>query len=375
MALPVPVKTWLISPNNTLPSNVGPADPQGRARDLADFFGTVVTQLLALSATLPTPITVAGSSDGTSNTSPPTIPSANYWVPGSAVFKQNLYDYFGSGSASSLWVVLQFGPSQLAFCFERATSQFTARWSETGAFVAPVASNLRPTAIDEVLLFYTSAGFFGTYGNFNMDGQGIINSSNSYLNYAQQVQIGLANDLSCFYVVSYRSQAVAQIIWFGTMQNAVIAPPYDWSAAKVMFMSGNLRFRQYGGQYSESTGNGWQPRATLDSNGVFLLPPVIPNNGFNSGGGGGGVVYQDVPLNALMFNGTVDLDTNAFPLSNVSVYSPARYGLKGVLTDVWFGPANGNTYTYPASAPLAPDLFQANDLVLPWDGTTTILFA
>jgi hypothetical protein len=140
-----------------------------------------------------------------------------------------------------------------------------------------------------------------------------------------------------------------------------------------MLMSGNLRFRQYAGQYNEGTTNGWQPRATLDSNGVFLLPPAIPNIG--TGSGSSSTCYADVPLNALIYNGTVDLDTNAFPLSNVSLYSPARYGLKGTLTDVWFGPANGNTYTYPASAPLAPDFFQANEFVLPWDGTTAILFA
>lgn len=373
MALPVPVKTWLISPNNTLPSNVGPTDYNGRTRDLADFFGTVVSQLLALSASLPTAIAVVGSSDGVSNTSSPALTGVNYWVPGSANFRQKMFDFFHSSGGPSLWVVMQFGTSQLSFSFAKNTNNFTAYWSPSGSFAAPTASNLRPIAGDEVLLWYTYAGYYQNYGCFNMDSQGIINSANNYLNYTQQVQIGLASDLSGFYAVSFRSQVAAQVIWFGSLQNAVwTTPPYDWSAAKAMIMSGNLRFAQFGGQYNESTGNGWQPRASLDSNGVFFMPPCIPNNGSGSTNGN---VYASIPLNALMYNATVDLDTNAFPLSSVSLYSPTRRGLKGTLTDVWFGPANGNTYTYPASAPTSPSFFQANELVLPWDGTTTILFA
>jgi len=372
MALPVPVKTWLISANNTLPSNVGPTDSSGRPRDLADFWGTVVDQLLSLSSGS---IAVVGSSDGINNTSPPLLPSANYWTSGSTDFRQGFYQYFENSGTPSLWVVLQFGPSQLLFAIWRDAGQFVSYWSPSGSFAAPVSATSRPVAGDEILLSYSGGvNWFRGYGIFNKDGQGIINTSNSYLNYTQQVQVGLASDLSGFYAVSFRSQVPCATLWFGTLQNAVwTTPPYDWSAAKVMVFSGNLSYRQYAGYYSDGTGNGWQPRSTLDSAGVYLLPPAIPANGFNAGTNN--TCYADVPNNALIYNGTVDLDTNAFPLSNVSLYSPARYGLKGVLTDLWFGPANGNTYTYPLAAPLAPDLFQAGEFVFPWDSSTSILFA
>jgi hypothetical protein len=372
MALPVPVKTWLISPNNTLPSNVGPTDSAGRTRDLADFWGTVVDQLLALSSGT---ISVVASSDGINNISPPTIPSANYWTAGSANMRQGMFQYFESGGWLSLWVILQIGPSQLSFCFYRDLQQFVAYWSPSGAFVAPSTNTSRPVAGDEILLtFSPSVGYFRNYGIFNKDNQGIINQTNNYLNYTQQVQVGLASDLSGFYAVSFRSQVACEVLWFGTLQNAVwTTPPYNWSTAKVMFHSGNLTYRQYAGYYGQGTGQGWQPRSTLDSNGVYLLAPAIPANGFDVGSSG--TCYGDVPNNSIVYNGTVDLDTNAYPLSNVSVYSPSRYGLKGVLTDLWFGPANGSTYTFPSSAPLAPNFFQANEFVFPWDGATPILFA
>lgn len=373
MALPVPVKTWNISANNAVPSNVGPADPLGRTKDLADFWCTVVDQLLLLD---PINITVAGSSDGVSNVSPPVLPSANYWTYGNTDFRTRIYNYFAFGGGNSMWIVLNIGTSQLALTFNSSDATFSAYWSPGANFAAPVFANRRPEAtVDERQLAFFISGNIGyqAYGVFNKDNQGIINTSNSYLNYTQQIHVGLASDYSGFYAVSFRSQVPAMMVWFGTLQNAVYTtPPYDWSAAKVMFLSGNQSFTQVTGYFSDSTGSGWQPRSSLDTNGVFFTAPAIPANGFNIFNGG---LYGSVANNAIMYNATVDLDTLAYPIANIGLYSPTRYGLKGSLTDLWWGPGNGNTYTYPASSPLTPSFFQANDLIFPWDGVTAINFA
>lgn len=372
MALPVPVKTWLFSTNNARPSTAGVLDPLGRTRDLVDFWCTVVDSLLALD---PINITVAGSSNGVDNVSPPTLPSSNYWIYPNTNFRNHIPNYYNFPGQNSMWVVLNIGLSQMAITFEGNSGAFSVYWSPGSLFAAPLVASRRPEAPDEQQLVNFSSGYFGVpfYGVFNKDNQGIINTSNSYLNYTQQIQVALASDLSGFYAVSFRSQVPAMMVWFGTLSNVVYnIPPYDWSTAKVMFMSGNQNMQQVSGLYNASTGSGWQPRSTLDPSSVFLMAPAIPSLFTNDFSGG---TYNGVINNAIMYNATVDLDTLAYPLSNVSVYSPSRFGLKGVLTDLWWGPANGNTYTYPASSPLAPSFFQANDFVFPWDSTTTINFS
>lgn len=389
MPLPTPAKTWLISPNNTLPSNTTITDSYGRGRDLADFWGVVVQRLLSLSGSL---ITVRGSSDGTNNASAsPTMNGTNFWTNASTNFRSGVLNGFTTSTVNSVWIVLRFGTggSELALTFfggGQTTTfpnrRFLAYYSASGAFVAPVNNQSRPTAPDEVLVF--GRGNIGgnggvdwfnnpqTAGIYNQDNLGIINTANSYLNYTQQVHVGLASDLSGFYAVSFRAQAPALIVWFGTLQNAVTnTGSFNWSTAKVFFMSGNQTFAQFGGIFNAGWNIGYQARSNLDTAGVLLVPAAIPNLSGNTAAAN----YGTVALNSIMYNATVDLDTNEFPISPISLYSPVRFGLKGLLTDLWFGPANGNTYTYPASAPTAPNFFQANDFIFPWDGATQILFA
>jgi hypothetical protein len=248
MALPVPVKTWLFSTNNARPSNVGVLDPLGRTRDLADFWSTVVDALLSLD---PINITVAGSSNGVDNTSPPTLGPTNYWAYPNLNFRNNIQSYYQFGG-NSMWMILNIGTSQMAISFTGNTATFSVYWSPLALFAAPLTSNRRPEAVDEQMLVSFTSGFIGyqEYGVFNKDNQGIINVTNSYLNYTQQIQVGLADDYSGFYAVSFRSQVPAMMVWFGTLSNAVYTtPPWNWSTAKVMFISGNQSMTQVSGYY------------------------------------------------------------------------------------------------------------------------------
>lgn len=391
MPLPTPAKTWLISPNNTLTSNTTTTDSYGRGRDIADFWGVVVQRLLSLSSNS---ITVRGSSDGTTNISPITMNGVNLWTNASTNLRSGVLGGFTTTTVNSVWIVLRFGTGgpELALSFVGGSSspvpsfpnrRFVAYYSPSGAFIAPANSQSRPTATDEVLIFGRGNGFSNngvdwynnpqTAGVYNQNNLGIINTSNSYANYTQQVHVGLASDLSGFYAVSYRAQVPALMVWFGTLQNAITnSGSFNWSTAKVFFMSGDQTFAQFGGIYNQGWNIGYQARSNLDTAGVLFMPAAIPNLSGSTAAGN----FETVALNSIMFNGSgVDLDTNEFPISPISLYSPVRFGLKGILTDLWFGPSGGNTYTYPSSAPTAPNFFQANNFIFPWDGATQILFA
>ena len=186
MALPVPVKTWLISPNNTLPTNGSSnTDYTGRSKDVADFFGTLITSLLSLGAGN---IVVIGSSDGRSNIgSPPIFDGTNYWLPSTTNFRDSFYDLWNNGLwDKSIWIVLEMGSpgaDQIAISFTRqvfGTGAFEIYWSPSGAFAPPLNNTRRPEAPDQVMLTYSYASYVPSYGLvgygiFNKDFQGIIN--------------------------------------------------------------------------------------------------------------------------------------------------------------------------------------------------------
>lgn len=370
MALPTPVKTWLFSANNTLPTNGSSnTDSTGRTQDIADFLGTVVTQLLTLGA--PSGVSLVGSSDGRSNISPSTMNGTNLWLSGSSAFRSNMYEYFQyyGPATKTMWAVLQLPDGQLALVFHWRSSTFRALWSPGSLFVAPSDSMDLPSAVDAQIVQYWASGSFNNYGMWNHDSQGIINTSNNYASYTQKVQVGLANDGKGFYAVSFRANVPCFMMWFGKLQSPITsAPPYDWSAAYVMMMSGSQSIRQITGPHYDSSG--FQPRSSLDVNAARFMVPCI--NTANTNGLGGN--YDGFAGNPYQYNGVMDPDSGTYTLAPIGMYSPTRTGVKGILTDLWWGPGNGNTYTYPAST-LTPNFFQANDLVFPWDGVTSISFS
>ena len=372
MPLPTLSKTWVISPNNSLPTNgTSNTDSIGRQKDIADFLGTVVTQLIALSGGL---VTCVGSSDGVTNVSSPTLNATNLWTSGSTDFRNGVQGVFnGSGSiVNTPWVVLDFPEGQLMMCFHQSASVFVVGWSETKVYVAPASATNRPTAVDEAVLQVWTSTYYTNLGMWNQDTLGITNSANSYSSYTQQVQVGLTSDALGFYAVSFRANVPAFVIWFGKLQSPIVGTlpgSYDWTDAYVMMMSGNQNVRQVcGPQYDAS---GYQPRASYDTNAARFVVPCIASGNTSTFSGN----YDSWPGNAYQYSGSADADTGTYTLAPIGLYSPTRSGIKGVLTDLWWGPGGGSTYTYPASAPLAPEFFQANDLVFPWDATTTILFS
>lgn len=361
MSLPIPAKSWLISANNSsLTNGVTNTDSIGRKRDVADFFGVLATELITLGA-----LTVVGSSDGVSNVSPPTLGPTNYWLPGSTNFRDAVFQALGPsyiGVQPCPWLILQLGAGQLAFTLGHndpiTGRNFVVYWSPAGLFTAPADPNHRPEASDEQKLVTCQCS---DNNLFNQDSLGIINSSNAYASYTQQIHVVLANDLSGFWAVSYRAFQPAFFMWFGGLSNPITTTTgtgNDWATAKAMFVSGNLTQRQIVGPYGDTLG--YQMRSTYEPNGIRAVMPCGPN--FD--GNGNPTTYQGVAYNPLIFNAYVDLDTGLLPIFPIGAYSPTWKGIKGILTDVWWGASNGNANVYPSSGPI--EFVQINDVIVPW---------
>lgn len=162
MALPTPTNTWSISANNTVYTNgANNTDSDGRRRDIADFLGTMVTQLITLGAG---DIVCVGSSDGVTNVSPVTLNGTNLWLSGSTDFRASIYNHTSNSysTLNSVWVILQLGSSagspQVLIAIANTGSNYSDPryfymwYSPTGAFGVPLAAWDRPTAVDEVLV-------------------------------------------------------------------------------------------------------------------------------------------------------------------------------------------------------------------------------
>jgi hypothetical protein len=369
MGLPPFAKTWYFSPNNQLLTNgTSNSDYGGRFKDVADFLGTVVTQVLALAAANGISVTCLGSSDGGLGNVTAPLDGVNRWVSGSSTFRTSVTNAINNTGNSS-WVVLAFPDGILMMCFWRDNNAFAAYWADAGVYIPPTTTTDRPTLSilggSESLVCYFSLSAYPHYygGAFNQENDGIVNANCSYSNYTQSVQIALAGDGSGFWAISFRDNVPAQVLWFGGLNN----PVTNWDTAKLMFISGIPTVSQLCGVFSAW---GAHIRASLDTTGVdAVIPAIITNTGINNGN------YQYLAMNPVTQNGIADTDTGAYPILPIGIYSPSKYGIKGTLTDLWWGAAGGNQYTYPDSPLIALQFVQAYDLIFPWDGLTAPLFA
>lgn len=361
MTLPK-TKTWLISPNNSVATNgANNNDYYNRIKDIADVLGTIVSQLISLA---PASVHLVSSSDGVSNVNPANFSdSTNYWVSGSSSFRNTVVTHVNTAysNPNALWAIIQFPTGQLCLSINITgissnVSQFQAYWT-TGTFSVPTDQYSRPTASPEYKVSQWQIN--SNYGGiFNQDNLGIVNVGCNYTNYTHKVHVGLANDYSSFYAVSFRSYIPDFAISFSDLTN----PVTNWDVAKVMFTSGNLSVKQLIGPYYDSFG--YQIRASLDTSGVKAVIPCIGNSDSQSNGSN----YQLIAANPVIFNAIADNDTGNFPFYPVGIYSPTNHGIKGSLSDIWWGASNGNANTYPSTG--AVEYIQANDLVFPWSGAS-----
>ena len=372
MALPTPTNTWSISENNTVFTNgANNTDYQGRYRDIADYLGTMVTELIALGAGQ---VVCVGSSDGTTTS----LAGVNYWVSGSSNFRQLFFlASQGYGGQPSAWVILQLGSAigspQVAITATESPNPgntpyyFSIWYSPTGTFAFPVSVYARPVAGDEQKLaeFIIS----GSGGLFNQDNLGIVNIGNSFTSYTQQIHVGLGFNTGVpvsFYAVTYHSFFPGFVIWFGPLDNPVVTTTgsgRNWATARACFMSGNLAQRNLVGPYGD--GSGLQIRSTYEPNGLRAVMPSTQN--FDIGTNGSN--YQSVAYNPIVYNAIADLDTGFLPVMPIGAYSHNFKGIKGTFSDIWWGASNGNANVYPISGPV--EFIQVNDVIFPWSTTAT----
>lgn len=371
MALPTPTNTWTISPNNTIYTNGSTnTDSDGRRRDIADFLGTFVSQLIILGGG---DIVCVGSSDGVSTSTTGT----NYWVAGSTNFRQSIYNATSPYNVyPATWVILALGSGpgapQIAITVGQSDGSyyslryFSMYYSPSGAFAFPGTVYDRPVAsVDEILLGYWDCKS-NSGGIFNQDNLGIVNTNNSFTSYTQQIHVGLgrspAGAVTSFYAVTYHSFFPSFIIWFGGLDNAVATTtgsPRNWTTAKACFQSGSLSQRNLVGPYGD--GAGLMIRSTYEPNGLRAVMPSTQN--FD--GQGNSTNYQGVAYNPVIYNAVPDLETGLLPVLPIGAYSHNYKGIKGLFSDIWWGASNGNANVYPASGPV--EFIQVNDVILPWD--------
>jgi hypothetical protein len=205
-------------------------------------------------------------------------------------------------------------------------------------------------------------------GLFNQDNLGIVNNANSFTSYTQQIHVGLGVDgaggPTSFWAVSYHAFFPGFLIWFGGLDNGLvgtIAPFRDWSTSKACFVSGNFSQRNLVGAYGD--GAGVQLRSTYQSTGLRAVMPSTQN--FDNGTNGSN--YQSVAYNPVIYNSTPDFDSGLLPVLPIGAYSHAYKGIKGLISDVWFGASNGNANVYPSTGPI--QFIQVNDCIFPWNVT------
>ena len=357
-------KTWLLSENNSATTNgSNNSDWQGRRRDVADVLGIIINELILLN---PTKVSLVSSSDGVSNVNPLNFSNTtNYWVSGSNNFRTNIENHIFGYFNNSVWAILQFPDGQLLFALSRADlydNYFQVYWTPT-TFTIPGAATWRPTSVAEVQLSswrVSDQNFTQTDngGIFNHNNLGIINYSSNYTSYTHKVHVLMSDDGKSFYTVSFRDGVPEFIMCFSDLLN----PVTNWDSAKIFFMSGTTDLlKQLVGPYDDS--NGYQMRSSIDS----TVKAIVPAIG-NSDSGTNLTNYQNLALNSLTSNGTVDSDTGNYPLFPIAIYSPTYFGVKGSLPDMWWGVSGGNSNTYPSTGSV--EYIQANDIVLPWVGTS-----
>ena len=370
MALPTPTNTWLISPNNAVYTNgSNNTDSDGRRKDIADFLGTLVTQLIVLGAGS---VVCKGSSDGVSTSTT----GVNYWVSGSPNFRTSVYNatnQYGSGSVAT-WVVFSLGSGagapQIAITLGQSSGNtydpryFSMYYSPSAGFTLPSTAYDRPTAGDEVQLAYWNC-LSNWGGLFNQDNLGIVNTGNSFTSYTQQIHVGLGTfggQPVSFYAVSYHSFFPGFVLWFGGLDNAVVTTtgsPRNWTTAKACFTSGNLAQKNLVGPYGDAAG--LQIRSTYEPNGLRAVMPSTQN--FDAAGNS--TNYQGVAYNPVVYNAVPDLETGLLPVMPIGAYSHNYKGIKGLFSDIWWGASNGNANVYPASGSV--EFIQVNDVIFPWN--------
>lgn len=302
---------------------------------------------------------------------------------------------------------------------------FTVSWSKTGfsfphpatwgsALPAPWTGStwsgyssyyrrdsLKPIAADEEFLIFNSvfnndggvlfSGFHPNSAQMHCTNTssttGMICSSNSASNYNQRIHTALASDLSSFYVTAFRDGKHTFFMWFGGMEDGIssVATGRDWSKIKFAFANGGQPFtKQFGYPYFDqysSTGSycfdGMQIRCSYDKDGVKAVIPAVcgmngPNANYSQGLGTSSDTYCGVGLGALIGYGNKDAEQDQYPVYPIQIFSQKYPGIKGSLTDLWWGTYGGNCCVYPSTyssiGASGIKFIQINDIVVPWDG-------
>lgn len=355
MSLPTPTKTYLVDENTTLTtSGPLPGDYLLRKKDIADWLGIMVTKLV--SHNISTPLIVhKGSSDGVSRSTIAGGGVTNYWVQNSTDLKTSIYTITAYAfAADSIWVVLEFSAAgQLMLGFEKSTNYWKVGWSPGNHFIDPVGTDL-PTASDYVQI--QNMTFADAAAIFNMNNQGIVNSSQDHTSYDHKVQVVLANDGSGFYCASFRDNAVGYVMYFSGLDNTVGAP---WSSAVSFFMGENPSERYLVKRYN----SGWGTSLSVTGSAMQLNTPsaTIPY-----------VWNSDDAVHPVIWNVLGDSDiSGGFDMFPIPVYSKSvsgtATGIKGTMRDLWWGQDGGSLTVYPSTG--SAEFVQIGQVVFPWLST------
>jgi len=307
---------------------------------------------------------------------------------------------------------------------------FTVSWSKTG-FTFPFSSTwnsalpapwtgstwtgrsdhysratLKPIAIDEEILVFNSVYdndggviFNGIHYNQNQAHStntswttGIIGSNAMAPTFNQKLHIGLAENLSAFYVAAFRDNKHTFFMWFGDMEDGIKSSARDWTQQRFCLVNGGQPFtKQFGypiyDQYSSlgsNCFNGIQIRCSLDKDGVKAVIPSVcgingPNANFGQGLANVVEVYCGAPLSSLVGYGHKDAEVDQFPIYPFQIFSQKFPGIKGSLTDIWWGTYGGNCCVYPSTYSMTGasgiKFIQISDIVVPWDGVSIPQFS
>lgn len=369
MALPTPVKSYIVSPNNlmvTVQPNQQPwAD---RIRDIAKWLSIATTQLLAIAPGY----SHVGSCDSTT-LSPIGGSGLNLWDPGIgniASFGDFLYRWYNylSGPPMAPWIVMGLpGGAQICIGFERDSptgNHFRVLYSASGAFANPVSGYYLPQAADQRVICDSVFGY-SQVGVFNEDGQGITNSNANRSSYNQQIQVMAATDGSGFAMFSFVDNAMGFGLFFSTGLEQPVSATWSGVAPNdlpIMLATVYPTVRRI--VYYNAIG----------------IAPTTPGVSWALGGTVLGACNTGGDLSftrPVTWNVLPDSDVSAFGVYPIPIYGYSstgnQTGLKGVLRDIWWGQALGSCTLYPVSGP--PQFVQLGDIIVPWQSATLPLFA
>lgn len=319
MPLPTLVKTWQVSKNNTVPTQV---DALTQARRLMK---TIKDMMVGFGSNAPT---VGGSSNGTTAG----MDDVDRWSSDASLVWNN------NGSAHS-WIVFKFPQINPNFqvCVDlNSTATWFATWvvSWNDGFTGG-STTARPTATDEFVF---------------------INTTDWYSNVLSQYQVHgwLSTDGQAFRMCVWRSANATTFWLFEKPRN----PRTGWSNPAIAMMRlSDMSFNTF--YQSLSSGNF---RARVGSTTAIMTVSAEAT--------ASGLLANTAPTSTQ----TNDIDNawDFYPLGLVSDTVAAK-GRHGMLHDMWFAPNNlGNADTAPTNAS-DRQFVKLGALWLPWDpGGSTI---